>query len=274
MARLRQKRDGRYYVDCQVAGRRVRRSLRTRDLDLAQQRFSQFLQAQVPAMSARGPRPYSLVKLARWHVETALADAPANAVRAARAAWRSFLNWCEGQGISRVSELTPASALLWYGWLRRKGYGQGLASAKVACIKAGIRAAVQEGLIPADPVGLWPKATRRQKALEEFAADQLRQLLEAVKRYAPEVYPVVLFLSATAWRISDALWLRHDHVDPFGAAVAARQKRGASDAGTRAGAGIRGASAVPCTSAGLVFRRRQKVPWGSAAARLRPACAA
>lgn len=267
MSRLRQKRGGGYYVDCVVAGSRVRRSLHTRDFSLAWERYAAFSTNPPSATPAETPRSHSLVNLSRWYVEIRLSGAPESSVRTARASWQAFVNWCNGRGICRVSELNAATVLMWYGSMLHKGYGRASAGVKIDCIRAGIRAAASEGLIPADPVGLWPRAMFKRETLDEFATEQLRQLLEVVKRYAPEVYPVLLFLSATAWRLSDALWVRRGQREGFGAAVSASENGPAVHAGGGLGAG-RSAVVGAAASGNPEFWQKQKVPLYCGPARL------
>ncbi|GEM_PF-2711707 len=257
---LRRKKNGRYYADCVVGGRRVRRSMHTVELTVALDRYSAFLKTQIPADNLEASRRGALARLARWHVETYLAGAGEKTVQAARSAWRGFLEWCRTQDLTAPEELSPNTVLAWYVSMLGRGLSQGGAAYRVNYIRAGIRAAVDTGLIDRDPVGSWPRWTHRQKPLESFAAGQLQQVLDIVRRYAPEVYPVVLFLSATAWRLSDALWLHHgggESRGPKAPGVTAAARRRDVEAGVRA-------PASPCPMAATLvrfrFSRKPKVP--------------
>ncbi|HEO71062.1 MAG TPA: hypothetical protein ENN80_07350 [Candidatus Hydrogenedentes bacterium] len=260
MATLRRKSNGRYYIDCIVDGRRVRRSLRTRELALALERFAEFDKVLMPASDSEEARCCTLARVGRWYVETHLAGGEESATRRARAAWQSLVDWCRARHVTVMSDLSADHMLAWYVWMVGKGQGHVVAAARVACIKSGVRAAVGAGLLDADPVEMWPRVGGKQGVLESFAAAQLRTVLDAVRRYAPEVYPVVLFLSATAWRISDVLLLHHEQVDAFGQLSGAgwRRTRRGSWCSLSASVGI-SASRVGFQG-NLPFRKRPKVP--------------
>jgi len=252
MPSLRQDPHGTYFIDYRADGKRVRESLGTKDRAKAEADYADLvarLDHAQPDKTAHG-----LADLRRVYLELHLVGRSRDTRENARRALVLFEQWCAERRITALTDMPPDAMLVYHAWLLGRGLAVMSARTYLLVLKAAWRRC---GLAAVE----WPRLRVEHKEIEVFTAAQVAEVFDAVDRYAPEIAPVVRFIAATGWRISDVLTLEHGHVDIPRRRAVRRQTKTGRGLGVRLNVDALRAVADAATHTGLVFPYQPGRPW-------------
>lgn len=207
------------YDDSHAPPLRMKRSLQTKEKDVAEDRYSKFKDTVLPGLvinnrPAKNSRE-SLRAMASWYLNDYLPDRrkPAT-IGKYRTIIEHFIDWCRGNHIGTIQQVSFAKLMEW-----EKDYckGRELASRTrkrlYEAIRAWFNALERVGLVKELPFRGWdmPKA-KTEREIIPLTPDEIVEVLSILQSVAPAIWNLTRMLAFTGWRISDAIDLRWDEV--------------------------------------------------------------
>jgi len=224
MATLRQKADGRYFIDYRENGQRSRLNIEIdgqpcRDSKRARAYFEQWQNvmererrkeyAESPQRTPAGPRVHDVLQ---YYREVYLkANNAAEATHAAVSTHcEAFLQFCRAQHIGRVQQLNGEVMTRWSAELQSGPHARGPRTVNnyLTTIRTALNCAVDAEMIDKNPVRKW--TTARVDAVEKspLTIDEFRQVVQIFSDR-----PIVQWMCFTGQRPSDARSLKFADVD-------------------------------------------------------------
>lgn len=216
MASLRQKPDGRFYIDYRDAGERRRVMVQVqgqpvRDPEAAAAYFEVWKQAQAQQPRTPKERPQSprINAVLDYYRDTYLAAN--NAAEATHAAAQThcaaFLEWCRTQNIGRTQQLNTEVLTRWSADLQRTR-GPRTAANYLNTIRSAFNVAVDASILAQAPVRKWIKPKFDPIEKHPLTLEELRAVIDAYRDM-----PIVVWMCLTGQRPSDARTLQFGDVD-------------------------------------------------------------
>lgn len=289
MASLRQKPDGRFYIDDILHGLRVRNGLHlpgprgakiaVRDADTAQALFEEYLMRVRPGIVAHTEQQAALDK-ADPRVRDLISYYEDEHLPAKNAADRTyavvsnqlskFKDYCNERRIGRVSQLSPRAMTEFTSWLQReKKLHPNTAKHALVTVRAMLNAAAQAEIIPESPVKRWllPKVEDTER--RPLTAQELSMLLALLSAAPADLRRVVTHMATTGNRPSDACTLTRERVDLARGYISRVSVKARSlreyPLTAEALANIREAAETWRPGGNLVFTRENGTPWTESA---------
>lgn len=214
MSALRQKTDGRYYIDYRLNGKRHRETIThngraVRDPAAAQVYYTQWCAAQesTPVTLDTAPR---IAEVVTYYRDTYLHAT--NAAKASHAAagthCEAFMEWCRAQRIGNCQQLSAAVLSRWSADLQRTRNAR-TARNYLTTIRTAINVAINAGILESNPIrGKWVLPKVEDVERHPLTLEELREVMRIF-----EDVPIVLWICLTGNRPSDARTLRFRDVD-------------------------------------------------------------
>lgn len=219
--RWRRKPDGRPYADLRDIGL-GRVSLLTKSIireygttppdDVCDRLYDELISELGPVVAGKSGRTYSIAQIVKWYVETYKGTAPKGTQEAAKYHLMRWETWCTKRQITQPDEFDSVMAQE-YGAALAKACTPGSAKTYMTAVKSMFNAATQTGILDKSPVSTWPRFPKTGSKVRYYTADQLREVLTAVREHQPDYYPIILFIAATGWAVGDATALEHSNID-------------------------------------------------------------
>lgn len=227
MPHLRQRPDGRYFVDDHIEGKRVRSQLQTvdgrpvRDAVVAEAMFVDYLKRQRPGIVAEvyGAGPAE----ADPHIRDLIDFYIDEHLRAKNAATKTFTqasehldkfkDFCRSRNVGRASQLTPRTVTEYTNHLTGKRLHPKTVKNHLMTLRACLNAAVSADMLPESPVRRWLFPTAEDTERNPLDAATLGLLLRLLRTAPDDLRRIVTHIATTGNRPSDACTLRWDRVD-------------------------------------------------------------
>lgn len=220
MATLRQKKDGRFFIDYREGAERKRLNIQiddkpVRDPIMAAAYFDHWLMAQkrhADPTASRVPHSPRVETILNYYLDSHLVAT--NAAEATHAASRThcmaFLEWLRSEHIGRIQQLNGEVMTRWLAYLQSGTASRGARTARnyLQTIRAALNAAVDAEILERNPVRKWtaPKVDAVEK--NPLSLEELREVMEI---FADR--PIVVWMCLTGQRPSDARSLKFGDVD-------------------------------------------------------------
>lgn len=221
MATLRQRKDGRYFIDLRdTTGVRSRHMIRVngqpcRDAVMARAYFDHWLKFNHPearehvGTGKSSPRIADILDYYKDVYLVASNAAPATCA-AALTHCTAFIDWCKTQHIGRVQQLNGEVLTRWLAHLQGGPTPKGSRTSNnyLTTVRAALNVAVDAELIDRNPVKRW--------AISKVDAIEKHPLSVAELRAVMDIFhdrPIVIWMCLTGQRPSDARTLKFGDVD-------------------------------------------------------------
>jgi integrase len=227
MPHLRQRADGRYFIDDHIDGHRVRSPLQTlegrpvRDAALAGAMFRDYLEKQRPGIVAEvygvGPAEADphIRDLVQFYIDDHLRarnSAPKTFTQASEHLDK-FKDFCRSRNVGRASQLTPRTVTDFTNYLAGKKLHPKTVKNHLMTLRACLNAAVGADMLPESPVRRWLFPTTEDTERTPLDAGTLGLLLRLLRTAPDDLRRIVTHIATTGNRPSDACTLRWDRVD-------------------------------------------------------------
>lgn len=238
MPSLRQKPDGRFYIDYTLAGRRARVAITApdgagaqtaiRDSDAAHAYYRHFLSHAWPRLLARAAQTQAAPDVqTSKHADPRLRDIAAHytdiylpaknaadkTISKAAQDLAQFNEFAAAHHVGRASQLTPGLIDEYTIHLRALSLHAKTIRAKIGAIRACINAALDRDLLHQSPIRKWITPRVPEPEIQPLTRAQLNEVLEIVAANIPHYGPIVTWIALTGNRPSDATGLLWRQVD-------------------------------------------------------------
>lgn len=289
MATLRQKPDGRFYIDDVINGERTRSGLHlpgkdgakiaVRDETVAQALFAEYELRVRPKLLSESAERDALDRsdpTIRFLIDYYL-DEHLPAKNAAGRTYTVYSNqlgrfkdFCATKRVGRVSQLSPRIVTEFSNWLvREKGLDPNTAGHALATVRAMLNAAAFSELIPASPIKRWLFPRVEENERSPLSPGELAKMLKLLQMAPQHLRLVVTHMATTGNRPSDACSLRRERVDLERGYISriSRKSRGLREYPLMPQAleNIREAAQLWESGGSLVFTKACGTPWTESA---------